>query len=215
MVQTQEKGKRKISTPSEGYICSICNIPGHWIQQCPQKQKRRKKSQNHVYTPGVDPSQADIDKAREMQKIKPPNCFCGSSSRLKKVKRSNAGENSRAIGKYFFFCSKGKYDESKCKFARPIGDHLKPKKERICTFFAKTGFCKKGDQCMFSHSVEGDNRQTPETQESVQKEDNEDKGQPTRSTKNEFSSKNDISSSSDSSSSDSSSDSSDSSDGEA
>jgi hypothetical protein len=152
MVQVEKIArKRKTSAPSEGYVCSICNKPGHWIQQCPEKRQKKKKNSKHIHTPGVDPSQADIDKAREMQKLKPPNCFCGITSRLKKVKRSKEDENSRAIGKYFFFCAKTKFDESKCRFARPVEDHLKPKKERICTFFAKTGSCKKGDKCMFSH----------------------------------------------------------------
>lgn len=104
--------------------------------------------------PGVDPSQDDIDRARELQKIKPPNCFCGLPSRLKKVKRSNTGgETSRAIGNYFFFCIKKK-TENPCRFARPVEDELKPKKERPCTFFFKNGTCKKGANCLFSHDME-------------------------------------------------------------
>ena len=145
--------KRKTSVPSDGYICFICKEPGHWIQQCPMKNKRQKKKKTHLYKPGVDPSKEDIHKARQLQKIKPPNCFCGIVSRLKKVKRTKTGEDSRAIGKYFFFCSKGKFDDSKCRFARPVEDEVKPKKERLCTFFAKTGVCKKGQKCMFSHDV--------------------------------------------------------------
>lgn len=113
----------------------------------------------------MDPSKQDIDRAREMQKIKPPKCFCGQPSRLKKVKRSSSGEDSRAIGKYFFFCSKAKFDETKCRFARPVEDEIKPKKDRICTFFAKTGFCKKGDKCMFSHDVEVKGKKKPEKKE--------------------------------------------------
>jgi hypothetical protein len=153
---TDATSKRKQSTPPEDYTCSICNEQGHWIQQCTssnkRKKKRKKKNPSHVHTPGVDPSQQDIDRARELQKIKPPNCFCGQLSRLKKVKKSNeGGEESRAIGNYFFFCSKGKFDDSKCRFARHVDDVTKSKKERICTFFKKTGFCKKGDKCMFSH----------------------------------------------------------------
>lgn len=145
--------KRKKSIPPDGYVCSICSEPGHWIQQCPQKRKRKKTNPGHIHIPGVDPSEADIEKARNLQKIKPPRCFCGINSRLKKVKRTKSGEESRAIGNYFFFCSKGKFDEGKCKFARPVEDELKPKKERMCTFFAKTGVCKKGDKCLFSHGV--------------------------------------------------------------
>ena len=151
--------KRKETTPPDGYVCHKCNESGHWIQQCPLKDendgshKRRKKS-NHVPVSGVDPSQADIDAAREMQKIPPPNCFCGMPSRLKKVKRSNVGgDSSRALGKYFFFCSKKKGDDTACRFARPVEDELMDKKDRICTFWAKNGSCKKCDKCMFSHDA--------------------------------------------------------------
>lgn len=159
MVETKtSSNKRKESTPPEGYSCNICNETGHWIQQCTQKKRKKQKKLNkdptHIHIPGVDPSQEDISKARDLQKIKPPKCFCRQTSRLKKVKKSKAGgESSRAIGKYFFFCSKARDDESKCKFARPVDDELKSKKDRICTFFAKSGFCKKGDKCMFSHDL--------------------------------------------------------------
>jgi hypothetical protein len=137
-------------------------VAGHWIQQCPENGPKKKKkkaaaasssSTPHVFVAGVDPSEADIKEAREMQKIKPPNCFCGITSRLKKVKRSSQGQNSRAIGKYFFFCAKQKSNDTKCQFARPVEDELKPKKERLCTFFKKTGKCKKGDKCVFMHEL--------------------------------------------------------------
>ena len=74
---------------------------------------------------------------------------------MKNEDGSQGGEdlNSRAIGHYFFFCNKAKNDESQCRFARPVEDETKSKKERVCTFFAKTGSCKKGDKCMFSHDV--------------------------------------------------------------
>lgn len=37
------------------------------------------------------------------------------------MKRSReGGENSRALGKYFFFCSKKRDDETQCRFARPV-----------------------------------------------------------------------------------------------
>jgi len=159
----------------------------------------------HIYIPGIDPSEADIAKARELQKIKPPNCFCRQASRLKKVKqpkgkaaaankeaenggggggggrghqgkgqgqeqgqsrggddrgdgpprpgKNNVKENSRAIGHYFFFCAKPKSDSTKCRFARPVEDELKPKKERLCAFLLRKGFCKKGDACKFSHDL--------------------------------------------------------------
>jgi len=116
-------------------ICSICNKSGHWIQQCPSGKKRRKKKKNtsaHIYQPGIDPSQGDIEKARELQKIKPPLCYCKISSRLRKVKYSIAGgETSTAIGKYFFFCSKAKTDKSKCNFARPVEEETKKQEKKI------------------------------------------------------------------------------------
>mmetsp|Transcript_15189 Transcript_15189/g.21808 ORF Transcript_15189/g.21808 Transcript_15189/m.21808 type:complete len:253 (-) Transcript_15189:233-991(-) len=153
---TINNNKRKASTPPDGYICRACGEPGHWIQQCTEaKKKKRKKSSNHSPVAGIDPSQDDIEKARELQKIRPPNCFCGIRSRLRKVKKSHTGgDESRAIGHYFFFCSKKKDDSGKCRFARPVEDEMKPKSERICTFFASKGSCKKGDKCMFSHDID-------------------------------------------------------------
>lgn len=152
MMSSSSGTKRKASTPPDGYVCNLCHTEGHWIQQCPQKGKNKKKKSNHVPVPGVDPSQEDIERARELQKIKPPQCFCGIPSRLKKVKKSNTGEQSRAVGKYFFFCVKRKTDNP-CRFARPVEDEIKPKKERLCTFFAKNGSCKKGEKCIFSHDI--------------------------------------------------------------
>ena len=147
---TGSSKKRKTSTPPEGYVCKACGVPGHWIQQC--KQKKKKKSQ-HVPVAGVDPSSLDIQKAREMQKIPPPNCLCGQPARIKKVKRSIVGgENSRAIGKYFFFCAKAKNDDTKCNFARRVEEDKK-RERGICSFFAKEGTCKHGDKCMFVHET--------------------------------------------------------------
>ena len=115
--------------------------------------------------------------------------FCGVLSRLNKVKRSKeGGDGSRAIGKYFFFCSKKRDDETQCRFARPVEMELKKQKsigdraaktkassggaakddkqadskkvekskptKLICKFFAKTGSCKKGMKCEFSHDVQ-------------------------------------------------------------
>jgi hypothetical protein len=157
---TSSDSKRKQSSPPDGYLCNLCGVAGHWIQQCSQqrpnkKRKKRASTPAHVFVAGVDPSEADIEKARQLQKIKPPNCFCGITSRLKKVKRSSSkeGQHSRAIGKYFFFCAKQKSNDSKCRFARPVEDELTPKKERLCTFFIKTGKCKKGDKCVFRHEL--------------------------------------------------------------
>merc|ERR1712166_1272420 len=62
-------------------------------------------------------------------------------------------DQSRAIGNYFFICSKKKEDITKCRFARPVEDHedITPKSERICTFFIKKGGCSKGSSCKFLH----------------------------------------------------------------
>lgn len=123
---TTTKKPHKTSVPSKGYVCKICSKAGHWIQQCPDKKKKKKSSaNNHVPVPGVDPSTADIDEARAMQKIKPPLCDCGIISRLSKVKQSKKKSKlesdeqpSRAVGKYFFFCAKARDDDTKCRFAQ-------------------------------------------------------------------------------------------------
>lgn len=31
--------KKSQETPPEGYTCKICNVNGHWIQNCPEKNK--------------------------------------------------------------------------------------------------------------------------------------------------------------------------------
>ena len=137
--------ERKKTNPPDGYVCKNCSIAGHWIQQCPQKKKSKKRKSSdsnqqpqHEYVPGVDPSAKDIDRAREMQKLKPPPCDCGIPSRVKKVKRSRVTEGSRAIGAYFFFCTKKKEDVTKCNFAQPVEDLQKSKKEKVqANFFAK------------------------------------------------------------------------------
>lgn len=127
--------KRKESTPPDGYVCRLCSVPGHWIQVCPTKKtgdkKRKRKPSDHVPVPGKDPSPEDIAEAQKMQEIPPPKCFCGLTSRLNKVKRSKAGgDTSRALGKYFFFCSKKRDDETQCRFARPADLELNKMKAR-------------------------------------------------------------------------------------
>jgi hypothetical protein len=127
--------KRKESTPPDGYVCRLCSVPGHWIQVCPTKKtgdkKRKRKPSGHVPVPGKDPSPEDIAEAQKMQEIPPPKCFCGLTSRLNKVKRSKTGgDNSRALGKYFFFCSKKRDDETQCRFARPADLELNKMKAR-------------------------------------------------------------------------------------
>ncbi|KAL7446838.1 hypothetical protein ACHAXM_011490 [Skeletonema potamos] len=133
--ETQSANKRKESTPPDGYVCRLCSVPGHWIQVCPTKKTgdkhKRKPKSDHVYVPGKDPSPEDIAEAQKMQAIPPPNCFCGITSRLNKVKRSKAGgDSSRALGKYFFFCSKKRDDETQCRFARPAELELNKMKAR-------------------------------------------------------------------------------------
>ncbi|KAL3781512.1 hypothetical protein HJC23_011563 [Cyclotella cryptica] len=183
-VKEEDTKKRKAeATPPDGYVCRLCSVPGHWIQVCPTKKtgSKRKKS-DHVPVPGKDPSPEDIEEVRELQKIPPPKCFCGLPSRLNKVKQSKeGGEKSRAIGKYFFFCSKKKSDDTQCRFARPVEmeinkmkakegaikaakerlKELKPQKKnevqkpkQVCKFFAKNGICKKGKKCEFSHDLQ-------------------------------------------------------------
>mmetsp|Transcript_24435 Transcript_24435/g.48782 ORF Transcript_24435/g.48782 Transcript_24435/m.48782 type:complete len:230 (-) Transcript_24435:57-746(-) len=127
--------KRKESTPPDGYVCRLCSVPGHWIQVCPTKKtgdkKRKRKPSDHVPVPGKDPSPEDVAEAQKMQEIPPPKCFCGETSRLNKVKRSKTGgDNSRALGKYFFFCSKKRDDETQCRFARPADLELNKMKAR-------------------------------------------------------------------------------------
>ena len=181
----KEEKKRKITTPPDGYTCKLCQEAGHWIQQCPLKQKSKKKRKNdHAYVPGVDPSPQDIEKAKKLQQIPPPLCFCKEASRLKKVKRSHVNpDSSKAIGKYFFFCAKPKKDQpcgfakavdqviqhqhnTKGKIDKPMSKDTTTQKKtvvatepmsKICSFFAKKGTCKKGDQCLFRHERPVDN----------------------------------------------------------
>lgn len=127
------KSKRR-EFPPDGYVCRLCSVPGHWIQVCPTKKtgkRKRKPKSDHVHVPGKDPSPEDIAEAQKWQSIPPPKCFCGLKSRLNKVKRSKAGgDNSRALGKYFFFCSKKRDDETQCRFARPADLELNKMKAR-------------------------------------------------------------------------------------
>ena len=174
---THQDNNQKQSVPGEGYVCKLCGIPGHWIQQCTNKpqekrSKRSKKKKNKRkrnseeegeggdeegeestsyndtttttttlksnYRPGIDPSPKDIQEAKDMQKIKPPNCDCGIPGRLKKVKKSKVSEGSRANGVYFFFCSKKKDDSTKCNFVVPVNEISKTNKEKNqSNFFAK------------------------------------------------------------------------------
>jgi len=60
------------------------------------------------------------------------------------VKRSKeGGDTSRAIGKYFFFCSKKRDDETQCRFARPVEMELN-KKNKNADSGAKKGKAQSG-----------------------------------------------------------------------
>ena len=75
-VVADDKKRKAESAPPDGYVCRLCSTPGHWIQVCPTKKtgaKRQRKS-DHVPVPGLDPSPDDIERAKELQKIPPPNC---------------------------------------------------------------------------------------------------------------------------------------------
>jgi hypothetical protein len=150
---TKDKKKKGSNPPPAGYVCNLCKEPGHWIFKCSQRSKtgtttttsnnnnkKRKKNPNHEYQQGIDPSEKDIEQAKKMQQIKPPPCDCGIPSRIKKVKRSKVNpENSRAVGAYFFFCTKKRDDPTKCNFAQPVEECLEKTKEKKmqANFFAK------------------------------------------------------------------------------
>lgn len=145
-----EKTAKKTSVPPDGYVCNLCGVAGHWIQQCSQKEdattaekkshrgKKRKQQHGHEYREGIDPSPKDIEEAKKMQQLEPPLCDCGKKSRVKKVKRSKVSESSRAVGAYFFFCAKKKDDPSKCNFVKPVEEMQKPLQDKKqSNFFAK------------------------------------------------------------------------------
>lgn len=42
--RSDKRHKKGHGPPPEGYTCRICNVPGHWIQECPEKTERQKKA---------------------------------------------------------------------------------------------------------------------------------------------------------------------------
>ncbi|KAK4686926.1 CWF19-like protein 1, partial [Tremellales sp. Uapishka_1] len=38
-----KKGKTDAGPPPEHYVCKICQLPGHWIQECPQRSQTEQK----------------------------------------------------------------------------------------------------------------------------------------------------------------------------
>jgi hypothetical protein len=152
----------------DGYVCSLCHAPGHWISDCSQFKKKKSKKQTNgdgtaAHTPisGQDPSEEDIERAKAIQrkmvhmnKLKPPDCFCGLPSRKARINEKNKKEiDQRARGKWFWFCSKTKGDYTKCKMARVIEerDEEGARVKKVCTFWAQDQTCRKGANCSFLH----------------------------------------------------------------
>lgn len=237
--QGTKRKDRDNSTPPEGYVCRLCSVGGHWIQVCPTKKTgekyKKKRKTDHVPVSGQDPSEEDIEEAKQMQKIPPPKCWCGLPSRLNRVKRSKAGgDASRAIGKYFFFCSKKRDDETQCRYARPVEEEIKNSEKKakklkeksakkdeptdagrdekgakktetkpICKFFAKTGTCKKGKTCQFSHDVDAGKNGSKKVDKKLESKEKKEKKIQIGVTETEESSESDSEDSSESSSDDS------------
>lgn len=76
VVADTDKKRKAESSPPDGYVCRLCSTPGHWIQVCPTKKtgSKRQRKTDHVPVPGQDPSPDDIERAKILQKIPPPNC---------------------------------------------------------------------------------------------------------------------------------------------
>lgn len=114
--------KRAFKPVPDGYVCAACSQAGHWIYDCSQyKKTKKKKTSSHEFQPGVDPSPEDIERAKKMQmEMKDltktaPNCFCGLPAKLRKCIGTKLDENSRAKGVMFWWCNKDKWDENACK----------------------------------------------------------------------------------------------------
>ena len=59
--QQQHQHQQQSRPPPPGYVCKICNIPGHFIQDCPQKLQRQQQKQQQ--------QQMDLSKEPEGEKI--------------------------------------------------------------------------------------------------------------------------------------------------
>ena len=61
-------------SPLAKLLFAIDGVKAVYLGPEKKKQKKRNTNPTHVHVPGVDPSQDDIARARELQQIKPPKC---------------------------------------------------------------------------------------------------------------------------------------------
>jgi hypothetical protein len=61
-------------SPLAKLLFAIDGVKAVYLGPEKKKQKKRNANPTHVHVPGVDPSQDDIARARELQQIKPPKC---------------------------------------------------------------------------------------------------------------------------------------------
>ena len=150
--------KRKFKECPSGYICKLCDKPGHWVFDCPkfvpkEKNNAKKKAKNGgEHLEGSEPSPADISAAKELQakmnvNANAPKCFCKLPAKMRKCKRS---KDPRAMGVMFWWCGKDRWDGDTCRFARRVDQE---KGVRVCRFWRQRGSCKKGDDCEFFHEM--------------------------------------------------------------
>ncbi|ORX47632.1 hypothetical protein BCR36DRAFT_355711 [Piromyces finnis] len=46
--QSSKRVKTDGNVPPQGYVCNICNQPGHWIKNCPEAQKKKKVPESYI-----------------------------------------------------------------------------------------------------------------------------------------------------------------------
>ena len=61
-------------SPLAKLLFAIDGVKAVYLGPEKKEQKKRNANPTHVHVPGVDPSQDDIARARELQQIKPPKC---------------------------------------------------------------------------------------------------------------------------------------------